>query len=499
MLPRFPTASSLTFSPERQPQTQPTSPILTFSKDSRIVPESPDQSRLTLDTSLSRPNTSSDAESVFSDAPFTADSMIAPDGFSAANPWASQVRESAKMRPTRRMRRFGAGSVGPKPLILPTTSYCEYVPASAPPLQRSETTPPFFFPSVHALREQDESPSSLASRRRASTMADEVLRTRLSVSPLSDPQDFVKECEDTLLTVACPPSGESHLTARDLSSFGFAPGRNLMDELTAVRSNDSIERREQSGSEVSKAQKRRSAVNRACPPDELGEGSIPDDASVWRSTTLATEDSSAQSSPSIQTIHARRHSRTNSQAVAHTVSPWERLHILLSDLWRSPLALARHLVQTAQSRMRIPGPLRNVQWWLVGVLLGPMARQRMLAPSVCCEDSADRPLLEAHPENSAESLAYGTFYRTPPCSPGRSAVVSGKGKKRVVKNRRCTHQRAKHSPWVWMQFSITLAFAVGIAFKDGPATLLKATVCACKKERLGEESKDKRQTAALLS
>ena len=49
------------------------------------------------------------------------------------------------------------------------------------------------------------------------------------------------------------------------------------------------------------------------------------------------------------------------------------------------------------------------------------------------------------------------------------------------------HSRRKHSPWVWLKFSLTLAFAVGIAFKDGPASLLKTKACACRKREEGPD------------
>ena len=31
---------------------------------------------------------------------------------------------------------------------------------------------------------------------------------------------------------------------------------------------------------------------------------------------------------------------------------------------------------------------------------------------------------------------------------------------------------SRHSPWLWLKFSITLAFAIGCAFKSGPGSLL---------------------------
>ena len=59
--------------------------------------------------------------------------------------------------------------------------------------------------------------------------------------------------------------------------------------------------------------------------------------------------------------------------------------------------------------------------------------------------------------------------------------MAGPGKKVVSYRsssgtaRRNTHQLiglGRHSPWLWLKFSITLAFAIGCAFKSGPGSLL---------------------------
>jgi hypothetical protein len=516
MLPRFPTASSLVTSPVRPLQTQPTSPLFRFAGpgDGTI------ETRLTLDTNVSPSDLVSDAESVFSAAPVDGDSMTSleqGDIHTSFNNWTMHAVQIAKARPARRMRRFGAGCLGPKPLILPSTTGYEQVPASAPPLERGETVPGFPFNTAeHELPEEEESPSAQLVRRRASTTADQATLAKLtgSSSFLLPPQRL-EISEEGLESMQCPASTESHGTNRkDFSSIGSAAGRNLMEELSAVRTN---------GSYLS-SDERTPDEQEASPPNYLPEEAVMvygrelEVGSDVHSILSASDDESpsqaliiAVSSPPRESGHRREDTARPKRPVLHSLSMLDRLAYFFSDLWHSPVVLARHLVHTAQARMCLPGPLRNVQWWLVSVLFGPMARRKWLEEnsrgSNCCASNSpsdnhrsreDSPLLHS----DDDGLAYGTRPSTPipPTSSSSSAntsrpgTISGKGKKRIhtvganrtacphhhPKNRSCGDIFRRHSPWMWLKFSITLAFAVGVAFKDGPAALLKTTACSCK-------------------
>lgn len=487
MLPRFPTASSLMGSPERQPRTQPTSPLLAFSSHSPRVIDSPTNNPLPLDLSSEQSDLMSEAESVFSEASAPGDSMTSAENFDAQpsfNPWSQNVLQNTKTKPARRMRRFGAGSLGPKPLILPSTSHCDnFPPASAPPLERSETTPAFF-PGLSRTSEDSRTP--LVGRRRASTIANELSFVDLEPSPFFNLRE-PEFAEDTMMSLSGPNSSNSHTTTQRFSSLGSGCGRNLMDELTAVRSNNSTEspgptpslEQPHEHSVYTHTARVSRNVNECdnispAPGEHFG---LPRDATSNLSST-----SSLTSGPN----HHRARSRSVSiPAIGQSASAFDRLRMLFGDLWRSPVALARHLIQTAQARMRIPQPLRNVQWWLVGVLLGPMARLRMLSNAGSCEDLEHQSLLRQdtrREDGVNDAMAYGTFYETPPASPTRRTTgATGRGKRRALSKMRCTHHRAKHSPLLWLKFSITLAFAIGTAFKDGPGSLLKATVCSCRR------------------
>ena len=213
----------------------------------------------------------------------------------------------------------------------------------------------------------------------------------------------------------------------------------------------------------------------------------PPDTTI-NTTAQDTSDTSLVSKSPATAVATAEHRRSRSRSVnipaAHTRdSALQRLRILFGDLWRSPVALARYLIQTAQARMRIPAPLVNVQWWLVGVLLGPMAKRRLLTHSNSSGELEEQRLLFDNSRGEEEPLAYGTLYETPPASP----KCRTSGRKRAGSKAYCPQHQPrrfrKHSPWLWLKFSVTLAFAIGTAFKDGPGSLLKAATCTCPRRK----------------
>ncbi|KAK4626274.1 hypothetical protein CLAFUW4_04785 [Fulvia fulva] len=533
MLPRFPTAGSLAQSPERPAYTQPTSPSPPHIRYSPGVPMSP------VNLNFSPEVPSSDEESGFSHASFGANFAPPPSNLES--------------RPRRRMRRFGAGSMGPKPLILPSTSNCEDTPASAAPrLERDEEElhSAFPFPPPFSMR-NNGSPQPL--RRRSSTEARALSMSGSSSSPRSDPSHGSRRSHgySHSVTLARPVSGTLRATPRDFSSIGSAVGttigRNLMEELTAARTSE-----EDSSSEPSSEDAREQSpiqdglpllLEEAVPaePDtalallEQSEGYVdvnlppsepPESRFVSGSSTavaLSTAVGTIKQPPPIKlypTIHSRSSSRSLAPSSQGSLSTLDSLRTIFSDMFRSlrsPAELARHLVQRAQSHMQIPRPLLIVQWWLVGILLGPMAKRRFLARSTCCDSNKETtPLLEDESQEQ-EQIAYGTAYQTPQSSPlpprARSApLVAGKGKKRATsagaKGTACgkaakhcpNHpKRFKHSPWLWLKFSITLAFAVGVAFKDGPSSLLKEADCHCRKRSISRTGRRARGDDEVLS
>lgn len=490
MLPRFPTASSLVCSPERQSFTQPASPMLSFASHSPNMSLSPSHDMMRLDHSPHPSDAEhTDAESVFSDVLGATDSITSVETSEAQpayNPW---TLPPVRQKPARRMRRFGAGSMGPKPLILPSTSACEHFPpSSAPPLERSETTPTFF---PLPANDEDGDPDLLPifGRRRASTTAGEI-----RISSLESPPAFLEvpqqdEDEESMLSVLTPHAEQFRDASRDFSSIGSNVGRNLMEELSAIPTNESGESVADYTEDITDLPLDVDMEARE-PLQETAAAVRDDDVSALEDSTepgAADCSLTTTSSCTQKASHSRTRSGSANTPFHPNLSILDRLRRLFGDLWRSPVALARHLVQTAQSRMRLPSPLLNAQWWLVGILLGPMAKRRLLSQprQPCCSADANEPLLLAdheHAQSEDEHLAYGTFHPTPPSSPHRrKSSLTGKGKKRAAGKARCAHvqQPRKHSPLMWLKFSLTLAFAVGAAFKDGPGSLLRGGGCAC--------------------
>lgn len=474
IIPRFPTASSL-MSPERPTQNMSpsSSPVLTRSSPNILM---------------------SPTNLVYSPDVSSSDESASNSISSAMGPPTS--------KPMRRMRRFGAGSVGPKPLILPSTSHSQLEQVSAPPatileLEHGALSSNFAFQQPFA---QDNPWPGL------------LLHARRRASSEGKPKSFRDEGEDRIgrivdldLVPNSPGSTDSTPRDRNLDLMGSemdAPlGRNLMDELTAAREYSSLDNDMDEDIEI---------VNDVMDNDQPGFAS---------NTSTALVLARQLRSPSIS--RTRAGSKPLGVHTYPSLSILDGLRDFFGDIFKSPLALAKHLIERAQAQSWIPRPLLNIQWWLVGILLGPMAKKRLLiqAKKPCCAkatDSRDHP-----PDNETvptESLAFGALYQTPPsnsplplipstCSSFSATTASssgsrnrslgaGKGKKRSpsvssknvtttrAKNS-CPHhahgQRYKHSPLLWLKFSMTLAIAVGIAFRNGPSSLLKEAICECRR------------------
>lgn len=535
MMPRFPTAGSLAISPERQSQTQPTSP----SPSHASVRFSPGAPISPVNLSFSPEVTSDDDDCAQSDASMSMSSVVhAPSG---------------TRKPMRRMRRFGAGSMGPKPLILPSTSHCEQLPFSAPPRENSEE-PAFPFHS-HDV-EPDSSPRSIHHRASSVATQEPVMRqARSSFMTFESPMESIDAIANDP-GLGSPPPARLSLTAedmlgldlpasrlslvtnttRDLSSMGSgltqAAGRNLMEELTAMQTRESDGGIEESSdppeAEEDDPDLPSSPFNSDVedgPPqttiqkvDDHASPPINTNGRLRSASTAALDSTTAVSTVQVpsrpQTSHSRSSSRSIGIASSHSsLSTLDSLRTIFSNMFQSPVELAKHLIQTAQSRMYIPRPLLNVQWWLVGVLLGPMARKRRLlaasrkdhssscsSPNPRQRSTLDDPLPpdESTADSPSDSpLAYGTVYRTPDSSassdsgPTRNrSLVAGKGKKRKsLEAPACPNhpRRSKHSPLLWLKFSMTLAIAVGVAFRDGPRSLLMEKVCECRIRQQGRE------------
>ncbi|KAH9838888.1 hypothetical protein Tdes44962_MAKER01739 [Teratosphaeria destructans] len=406
MLRRFPTASSLVTSPVRE---LPVSPGFAFPELPPPRRRDTRQPRLAIDTDVSPSDLGSDVESVFS-AAIDGDSMtsLEPESQFAYNAWTQHAVRSAKDRPSRRMRKFGAGCTGPRPLILPATAHSEYVPAHMPASSKGSPSTPYMRRRASTAL-IDDSPSSRPAHRRALTMADERPLAMHLASPFLHRPRSDDEPDQSLLSLQLPPSTSSQPRCPQSDSLGPTPARNLMDELSAIKTDatePSAGDLSAAGSETRDSDDSDSAL--------LLYGEVVEQGADVHSVL------SVESHDALHNLHvsASPHDfptwRPSTTANDTRLSIFQRFRLLFGDLWYSPAALARHLVHKAAARIRIPEPLRNVQWWLVGVLLGPMARRRMCNTHAHPPDDVESPpasehtsLLASTPDDRA--LAYGTI------------------------------------------------------------------------------------------
>ncbi|KAF2168371.1 hypothetical protein M409DRAFT_53061 [Zasmidium cellare ATCC 36951] len=517
---RVPTVGELAMSPDRF---SATSPAFSRMRQSPRGPFSP------LGQTFSPEVMSPVDNGSESDASFSTSSMQPSDTISRRN---------------RHMRKFEGNAPKPLLLPEMSLSTKRTI-RSAPIFESHDGETPFKFPpfestdgSPHSRRRSSSTESNAAAMSpppaglRFDTTDTEVdVDTSLKMfSPTSDSFDDVNDRNFSAST-------------RD-STIGRHFHRNLMDELTAARNSSTSTDNEQfhsdpASTDHASTDDTMNTVIRASPQsspfdsevEELPEeGDDNNDADAHAPIPVVDTGSSASRPPSplyaerrkpviIQHILQTHASNTSlmsaSQASLSTVgiasnssrSTLDSLRTVLSNLFHSPIDVVKHLVQAAQARMSIPRPLLSIQWWLVGFLFGPMARHGMLGHSSSGTSSEQQSLIEDSPsqDQDVNALSYGTAYQTPETSPspvvtGSNSMVAGTGKKRASspsdKNvavpsgagagkvaKHCPHQprRWKHSPLLWLKFSMCLAVAVGVAFKDGPSSLLKEAVCqACK-------------------
>lgn len=385
MLPRFPTTGNLMASPERRSDCSiPTSPSLSFAGSHHDLHETFSHQE-PLEATYSPSVDVSDVESVVSDAYLHGQTASSVERQHQEMP--PPAIPASRGRPTRRMRRFGAGSIGPKPLILPSASNYDCTPASAPPMERHETPPHFPFNHDDDDDEEHEGFSPVFGRRRASTMADQASLAKLEGAAFLDVPGRAYT-DDDMLSLGMPGSARTQDTARDFSSLGSCSGaavsRNLMQELSRLQSPD--------------ASDEHASLHTLDYDDGPHQG---DD------TELAHTHPSMLSP--IDECHSRETSHTlepsSTAASLGLSSHLSRLRALFGHLWRSPADFARRLIHAV--RLRITG----ARWWLIGVLLGPMAKRRLLGTLNEHRQLADERERLLLPEaETGSDLAYGTLW-----------------------------------------------------------------------------------------
>ncbi|KAF2151725.1 hypothetical protein K461DRAFT_321906 [Myriangium duriaei CBS 260.36] len=401
------------------------------------------------------------------------------------------VAAASTGKPSRRMRRFHAGTVMPKPLLLPSTTSCAYAsPASAPVLQKEETPPSFPFPELSHLagmpitRNFDclLSPMPGNGRRRALTCIEDVAAAmRRASNPFLSPMPYPA----AMATSASRPSTSSSAVTdsdctvvEDLSSLGPPPvGRNLFDELQRVRETDTTDID--------------SFSFQPCESVHTTEAERPSTAGSNRSPSYGSTARCVGLRKRAWTCHHRTFSdQTGLLALRSAVDERDEdgnagddegdhgFFALVADVFRQTYDTARQCLMYAQSITIRSATVQRLQWWLVQVFLGPMATRRMMATSMRQGRRQRRTRhIEALSGAPPTRRSYSQRHAL-----GPNIWIDGINGRELQVARPRPHYYGmvelpmnwiqKHSPWLWIRFSLALLFAIGAAIRDGPSVVM---------------------------
>lgn len=438
---------------------------------------------------------------------------------------------TGKSKPYRRMRRFHARSVMPKPLILSSSTQMNPGPATAMLMESNDQPLSFQFPGVDTLPTQDSplvEDSILRGRARAHTSADCLTPEDLQqLSPLQRTSIDSHKSFSTVLPQVDLCSSESEDTPRDYSSLGSAVGRNLFEELSRARGTESNTNTLTSGYTISSSPPSCLAVDFSPLPEstrvpssassvQLHQQRLIHQRSMSEQTALPLRSRSRTvtglqslaffSRPSSKCSSCYRHvSRNLETSLAHrrgtTRDDRKKAQIvtIFSDLWNHPYMTSRRCLARAQNLMLFSSRAGRVQWWLLTFLLGPMVCRNLISgtgvrnplsssgskrsPVFLCQSQqngvggAGRSRQADGETDEAETKNVYSHAEGCPCYglEGLDAIDQTAAAAAIKKM-----QAGKHSPWLWIKFSVTLAFAIGAAIKDGPASLLEGSgQCTC--------------------
>ncbi|KAI4849984.1 hypothetical protein E4T44_03014 [Aureobasidium sp. EXF-8845] len=405
---------------------------------------------------------------------------------------------SSRARPNRRMRRFHGGSHLPKPLILSAAQLAPIL-ASAPVYEPHDSPRAFPFPEVYVAprRASCHEFSPITGRRRAKTNTDGVeLLTRPSFTTTDSSSSIPSTEEDK--TPTPQHANASHTTSAEYPSIGPNTGRNLLEELHAARHDDDSQ--------------------------TTSSGPTPFATLNAKPTDLSSTSHSTSIQRNVSGALRLRHQRSISEATGLSLypppsrtasstypSPAQKstgLVEIVKELLRQPFKIARRCVARAHQALLLSRTLNRFQWMLLHALLGPLATRRLMACSLHenailmqapYRPSSASPASEketAFQDEDSDSEAETSDVELSPCpsrqsrhraSPSRCVFNTQRKVQKKKSLQRSSNegprtQRLKrddtapmlsrHSPWLWVRFSLTLAFAVAAAVREGPGALM---------------------------
>lgn len=481
-LPRFPTTGSLAFSFRPQEQIIPTTPHPASSRGSeQNTPgfEFLQQNDAALAALTSSASDDGISHSVALSDPPSGNSLkrwSTPEAFTMTD---HSLLPSTGKHP-RRMRRFHATNM-PKPLLLPqSASGLHNPPSTAPPMERHESPAAFPFPTLPDVSEVPTlsgydmfmSPLPTTGRRRARTSADGIdLALRRASSPFFAAITPESTSSESKIASTSPDVAVSEDTPRDYSSLGSAIGRNLLEELERAKDAKSTmtsdlesELRQVSGSseDTTKPDRLSSPMSTSRQVSSTGNQGLRRRSWTCHSHSLSDQTGLAPYSDGLCSHDGRGNTKEEEEE--------QRFRGFLHNLWRQLYDTARQSLQYAQSVTLRSNTVQKLQWWLVQLFLGPQVTRRMMASSMRL------------PRRSIESPELRNLSLTPTRRSSKQNLAAElemfsdrairRSERRFDPSTQRNEWLTRHSLWTWMRFSLTMAFAVGAAIRDGPAAVM---------------------------
>jgi len=377
----------------------------------------------------------------------------------------SPIRE-ANLKPTRRMRRFYTGSMGPRSFILPATTQSGSFPAASLfPMTPNPSTETMPLLDKSMEYEALNWGGPLTSRRSAGQHED-FTSTHMVSQPamFPSPSSMLAPPESFRGRPSHISSGSSIQSAAcRVLSLGAVQGRNLFEELSRMK-------QDHDGGEDTTPDSRPSTAGK-----HMGS---PIESSC--STPLGFTRSPLQPYPvSIPAVQAHPETcvpddPTKFPPLTPPTSALSRTTSIVSRALDSTAPSARRILTNAWSIITLSRPVLEFRWWLARLLLGDLQKKRgMLRVS-----SSGTGINSTTPTSPAPST---------PRERGRTShrklddvEADACNKTGAPPNHNVELLLTKPGyystprPAGWLKLSMTLVFAVVIAIRDGPEVLFRA-------------------------
>lgn len=371
-----------------------------------------------------------------------------------------------KSRPSRKMRRFYTGSMGPRALILPATTHAGSQPISAPvvlpdtPCPASRGRPTRHSMSDFPLLREAESPqlpSRPLHRRVATWDVDDMPSSQRRVSDSSSMLALTYQSNLSASIERIRMESERSQALRALSSDSVK-GENLEDELARMRRESSVFSTSRPGTmHGSSSARQLMRVDQSLTLAQTAEEAVVDS-----NLTLYAEFPHGQSPRSQSPGQALVRRRGNVFTLMNIIC------VRTIDIYTMN---ARRLFRNAWSSALLSRPVVEFRVWLIRVLLSGLHKKRLL-------DARIRPLTGGRREPPLQLMS----------SPTNSMLEELGGPGHTEESTASSETDGPHRPSLqpsklitapvnWLKFSVTLVFALGIAIKDGPSSLFGTKDC----------------------